>query len=142
MFLCLAYRDFGNKLPFLFLGEIASKFLKEFEEKDDYSVYHEELVDDIELWSNSNENSNIVQIKDKIQSVKETMVSNIDKVIERGEKLEILVEKTHDLDDTANEFSNSSNRLRNKFKMQWLYLIIFMIIIFFGFLLFLFVYFR
>ena len=46
-------------------------------------------------YYNDNPNSdNITRVRDQLENVKEVMVQNIEKVLERGEKIELLVDKT------------------------------------------------
>lgn len=65
------------------------------------------------------------------------MVQNIEMVLERGEKLELLVDKTEKLQSQAVKFEKSSKELKNA--MWWrrvkLYLLIFFVFAFFMWLL-------
>lgn len=70
------------------------------------------------FFSKSSEEDKIIQIKEKVQDVKDVMVTNIDKLIERGEKLNILVERTQDLSNSAQEFSSGARNVNSKMKWQ------------------------
>ena len=48
----------------------------------------------------------------KLDDVKQVMVQNIEMVLERGEKLELLVDKTDALNTTAFTFEKSSRKLK------------------------------
>ena len=48
----------------------------------------------------------------KLDDVKNVMVQNIEMVLERGEKLELLVDKTDRLNTTAFTFEKSSRKLK------------------------------
>ena len=56
-------------------------------------------------------------VKNQIEDVKGVMVENIEKVLERGEKIELLVDKTDRLNQQAFKFESSSKRLRQA--MWW-----------------------
>lgn len=60
---------------------------------------------------------NIGAVKSQIESVKDVMVQNIEKVLERGEKIELLVDKTDRLNQQAFRFESSSRNLRRA--MYW-----------------------
>ena len=48
-----------------------------------------------------------------MDDVKNVMVQNIEMVLERGEKLELLVDKTEQLQSSADTFKFTSNKLKN-----------------------------
>ena len=60
---------------------------------------------------------NIGAVKSQIDEVKDVMVQNIEKVLERGEKIELLVDKTDRLNQQAFRFESSSRSLRRA--MYW-----------------------
>ena len=49
-----------------------------------------------------------------ISSVKESMISNIDKVLERGRQLDTLIDKSDQLSVKANHFHTASKSLRRQ----------------------------
>ena len=53
-------------------------------------------------------------IKDNINSVKESMTRNINLIIERGDKIENLIDKTADLEENSNTFRKKSTELKRK----------------------------
>ncbi len=53
----------------------------------------------------------------QVSEVKEIMMQNIEKVLDRGEKLELLVDKTENLRYQADQFQKGGKALRNK--MWW-----------------------
>merc|ERR1712072_1475548 len=59
----------------------------------------------------------VSKVKGQIEDVKNVMVENIEKVLERGEKIELLVDKTDRLNQQAFRFESSSRGLRNA--MYW-----------------------
>ena len=70
---------------------------------------------------------NIEKIRNQIDSVKEIMCENIDNLLERGEKIELLVDKTDQLSHSAFKFERSSKNLKNT--MIWNQIKIYLLII-------------
>ena len=56
----------------------------------------------------------LTEISEKLNGVKGTMVQTIDNIMERGQKLELLVDKTDNLESTSFEFYRNSQKLRRK----------------------------
>ena len=64
-------------------------------------------------WFNSNPSDERVRkIREEIDAVKDVMVQNIDKVLERGERIEILVKQTDKLQTQSVGFVKRSKDLR------------------------------
>ena len=57
------------------------------------------------------------KVKGEIDEVKSVMVSNIEKVLERGERIELLVDKTENLESSAVQFKTSSTALKRSMVM-------------------------
>ena len=49
----------------------------------------------------------IARVQAQIDEVKDVMIENIDRVLERGERIELLVDKTDRLSQTAFKFKDS-----------------------------------
>jgi vesicle-associated membrane protein 7 len=56
-------------------------------------------------------------VKGQIDDVKGVMVENIEKVLARGEKIELLVDKTEQLNQSARKFQRASKSLKSA--MWW-----------------------
>ena len=52
-------------------------------------------------------------VQKRLDSVKEVMIENIDKVLDRGEKIELMVDKTEALNQSAYKFEKQSRSLKN-----------------------------
>ncbi|CAM6055075.1 unnamed protein product [Sphagnum tenellum] len=59
----------------------------------------------------------VERLRDEVQQVKDIMISNIDSIVERGERLELLVDKTEVLSNESVSFRQSSRALQRK--MWW-----------------------
>ncbi|GMN46427.1 hypothetical protein TIFTF001_015610 [Ficus carica] len=56
----------------------------------------------------------LLKVKAQVSEVKNIMLENIDKAIDRGENLTILVDKTEDLRSQAQEFKSKGTQIRRK----------------------------
>merc|ERR1719253_1075325 len=71
------------------------------------------IKDRMEYYNSPNPNvDNIGAVRNQIDEVKDIMVQNIEKVLERGEKIELLVDKTDRLSKQAFKFESTSRNLR------------------------------
>jgi len=72
----------------------------------------------------------LAQVHTKLDAVKDVMVQNIEMVLERGEKLELLVDKTDQLNATAFTFEKSSRKLKEAmfWKKVKIYLLFFFVL--------------
>lgn len=60
------------------------------------------------------ENDQINRIKSKIEDVKSVMIENLDEILLRGDKLDVIVNNTEILSTDANLFAKTTKKLRNK----------------------------
>ncbi len=60
------------------------------------------------------DHDNIISIKNKLQDVKQITADNIDKVLERGEKIEILLDSSNKLQQSSIHFKRVSKHLKRK----------------------------
>merc|ERR1719217_840588 len=61
--------------------------------------------------------SKVAMVQKQVSEVKNVMMDNIEKVLDRGEKIELLVDKTENLRTQADAFQRTGRRLRSK--MWW-----------------------
>lgn len=72
----------------------------------------------IQDYFSSNPNADrINKVRGEIDQVKSVMVDNIEKVLERGEKIELLVDKAENLNEQAFRFKKQSTNLKRS--MWW-----------------------
>ena len=64
--------------------------------------------------STNYELQHIEPIKQKLEEVKQITVDNIDRVLERGEKIDLLVDSSNRLHNSSVLFYKSSNKLKKK----------------------------
>jgi vesicle-associated membrane protein 7 len=126
-YLCMSDEKNKHRIPFAFLQEVKEQFVNKygnevpqtsiaFSMNEEFSPFIQQKMD----YYNSDEADraidNIGAVKSQIEDVKGVMVQNIEKVLERGEKIELLVDKTDRLNQQAFRFESSSRQLR---KAMW-----------------------
>ncbi|KIY95362.1 Vesicle-associated membrane protein [Monoraphidium neglectum] len=60
----------------------------------------------------------VAAVQRKVEDVKSVMVENIDKVVLRGERIQLLVEAAEELEASANQFRKQGRALRQQFWWQ------------------------
>ena len=115
-----------HRIPFAFLQEMKelfhSKYGHEMPQRAIAYSLNEEfsriIQDRMDYYNDAGANvDNLASVKNQINNVKESMVENIEKVLERGEKIELLVDKTDRLNQQAFQFVSNSKKLRTA--MWW-----------------------
>ncbi|PPR92853.1 hypothetical protein GOBAR_AA27818 [Gossypium barbadense] len=114
VFLVVADESVGRSVPFVFLERdrfsIAYNLDREFgprlKEHMRYCMNHPE------------EMSKLSKLKAQITEVKGIMMDNIEKVLDRGEKIELLVDKTENLQFQADSFQRQGRQLRRRMWLQ------------------------
>lgn len=69
------------------------------------------------IIDHAHEIGKLLKVKAQVSEVKNIMLENIDKALDRGEKLDILTEKTEDLRSQAQEYKKQGTQVRRK---MWL----------------------
>ncbi|KAL3772216.1 hypothetical protein ACHAW5_009363 [Stephanodiscus triporus] len=125
-FLCMSDEHNRHRIPFAFLQEIKdlfhSKYGVEVPQRAIAFSLNEEfskvIQDRMDYYNNAGSNiDGLSAVKNQIEDVKGVMVENIEKVLERGEKIELLVDKTDRLNQQAFQFVSNSKKLRTA--MWW-----------------------
>jgi len=122
-YLCMTDKEFARLNAFQFLSEIKARFLATYGERAKTAIafafnadFQRVLQQQMEKF-NAQKNDKIAKIQEEVSQVKDVMIKNIDKVLERGEKIDLLVDKTEVLDQHAHKFKKGSTRLRRA--MWW-----------------------
>lgn len=136
VYLCMCEDANKRRIPFAFLDDIKNKFVNAYSDRamtaiafslnDEFSRVLQKQME----YFNSPAGDAFATVNLKLDDVKNVMMQNIDIVLERGEKLEILVEKTEQLNHQAFIFQKSAKNLKSA--MIWkrirFYLLIFLVI--------------
>lgn len=142
VFLVVADETAGRQVPFLFLERVKEDFKRRYGGRAETSMAHsldkdygyEEkftvaynldrefgpiLRDHMQYcMDHPEELSKFSKIKAQVSEVKGIMMDNIEKVLDRGEKIELLVDKTEGLQFQADNFQRQGRQLRRKMWLQ------------------------
>ncbi|XP_027111297.1 vesicle-associated membrane protein 727 [Coffea arabica] len=146
VFLVVADESMGRSVPFVFLERVKDDFKKLYgasiktdgshpladdDEDDDlfqdrfsiaYNLDREfgpRLKEHMQYCMNHpDEMSKLSKLKAQITEVKGIMMDNIEKVLDRGEKIELLVDKSENLQFQADTFQRQGRQLRRKMWLQ------------------------
>ncbi|KAL8092881.1 vesicle-associated membrane protein 722 [Apium graveolens] len=123
----VAVESAGRQLPIAYLERIKEEFTKRYaggkaatavanslnkefgpqqKQQMQYCVDHPEEI------------SKLAKVKAQVSEVKGVMMENIEKVLDRGEKIELLVDKTENLRSQAQDFRTGGQQLRRKMWLQ------------------------
>ncbi|XP_038060796.1 vesicle-associated membrane protein 7-like [Patiria miniata] len=124
-YLCATSQDFSKKKSYAFLDEIIRRVTtSSLDQRVQHAGEHEldrdlsiVLSQEMDHYSHLKESaSNIDNLQSQVDEVKGIMIQNIDKVLSRGEKLDDLMQKTEDLEASAQSFQKTAKRVSNKYK--------------------------
>jgi len=108
-----------RRIPFSFLEDISQRFKATYGSQAYTAIafamnedFGRTLQKQMDFYNGPSADS-FTQVSSKLEDVKNIMVENIEKILERGEKLELLVDKTDKLQQQAFKFEKSSKRLKN-----------------------------
>ncbi|XP_019414124.1 PREDICTED: vesicle-associated membrane protein 714-like [Lupinus angustifolius] len=118
-FLCMANDTFGRRIPFSYLEDIQMRFMKNYGRvancapayamNDEFSrVLHQQM----EVFSRNHSTDTLNRVRGEVGEIHTIMMDNIEKILERGDRIELLVDKTSTMQDSAFHFRKQSKRLR------------------------------
>lgn len=124
----IARADLGRRVPFGYLVEIRRRFLAQYDtNRTDFAAlppygaaaFNGKLKDLMQEYGSTQAGRNDAMSKaqKEIDDVKGIMTENIERVLERGERIDLLVDKTDRLGGTARDFRVRSRGLRRR--MWW-----------------------
>ncbi|XP_062097553.1 vesicle-associated membrane protein 711 [Humulus lupulus] len=118
--LCMADEGAGRRIPFAFLEDIHQRFVRTYGRavhsaqaygmNDEFSRV---LSQQIEYYSSDPNADRINRLKGEMSQVRNVMIENIDKVLERGDRLELLVDKTANMQGNTFRFRKQARRFRS-----------------------------
>jgi vesicle-associated membrane protein 7 len=124
-FLVVADEAYGRQIPFAFLERLRDAFLEKFADRgrtapvDSLNNSFGPIIKrQMEYCRDHPEEiSKMVSVQRKVDEVKGIMMQNVEQVLVRGERLDVLVDRTDDLRDQAAKFQRQGTQLRKK--MWW-----------------------
>lgn len=118
-FVVMATEALGRRIPFAFLDDVASRFFGSYGATYREAVAYEfntefsqVLAQRAAFYSSDPAADTINRVRGEISQVKDVMIENIAKVLDRGEKLDLLVDKTEMLQGEAFAFRREASRAR------------------------------
>ncbi|XP_068662067.1 vesicle-associated membrane protein 727-like [Aristolochia californica] len=145
VFLVVADEATGRSVPFVFLERVKEDFMKSYgagidasdqhplpDDEDDFLLedrfsiaynldreFGPKLKEHMQYcMSHPEEMSKLSKLRAQITEVKGIMMDNIEKVLDRGERIELLVDKTENLQFQADSFQRQGRQLRRKMWLQ------------------------
>ena len=117
-YVCLADRGMGQSVPMKFLDEICGKFETSYLANSKTAValqmnteFQPTIREVVEKY-NEGADTSMDRIRSHIAEISDNMIDNIDKIMQRQEKIELLVEKTDTLNRTALQFRRQAIDVR------------------------------
>ncbi|XP_029639233.1 vesicle-associated membrane protein 711 [Octopus sinensis] len=123
LFLCVADPNMGKQGPHSFLLEIKNTFLNGRLAARASSAFSHEfdrdfgqvLQREMETFSKPGAGSGISHLQSQVNEVKGILTQNIEKVLERGDRLDDLMDKTYELEEQSIKFHKTSRSIAKKF---------------------------
>ncbi|KAJ2491723.1 hypothetical protein IWW37_002047 [Coemansia sp. RSA 2050] len=122
VYLCMADDKFGRRVPFAFLQDMMDRFVAAFtdgeiENATAYGLnsFARTIARQMDYYSRNPQVDPLRQVHGEISQVKDVMVQNIERVLERGDRIDILVDKTNNLNNAAFAFRKRSTALKRQY---------------------------
>lgn len=125
-YVCFATKAFGRTIPLEFLKAVKESFLSKFggrtDQKNKTLMFDTDFKSTLrELMANYgsriNTSDKMGAVKSELEKAKHVMEQNIDKAINRGDRLDELVDRSEHLRDHSIQFSSSARSIRRQ--MCW-----------------------
>lgn len=137
VYLCITDDEFERSRAFAFLSEVRRRFTSTYGSRGHTALpfaMNSEFSRVLEIQMNHfGENkaraTTVDAIQNDLDDLNRIMVKNIEQITNRGEKLELLIDKTEDLAESSVTFQKSSRTLARSMFMKNLKLIILLIVI-------------
>ncbi|GAB4859800.1 hypothetical protein Ancab_011280 [Ancistrocladus abbreviatus] len=124
-FMCMANETFGRRIPFSYLEDIHMRFMKNYGRVAQYAPayamndeFSRVLHQQMEFFSSNPSVDTLNRVRGEVNEIRTIMVDNIEKILERGDRIELLVDKTATMQDSAFHFRKQSKRLRRALWMK------------------------
>ena len=119
IYMVMADKNIRPSRAFAFLDDVERRFLQQYGQRAHTAVafafnadFSRILKAEMERFNEVAGDDKFTEIRTNLQDVKEQMVDNLDQVIQRGEKIDLLVDKSEDLEVHAIRFNKQSRKLK------------------------------
>ncbi|KAJ5069646.1 vesicle-associated membrane protein [Anaeramoeba ignava] len=121
IYICAADEMFGKRIPFAFLAvirnEFERKYLTQAENNERIEEFDLILEREVNYFSNEKDYDNILKTKKELDELKSIMDENLEKIVQRGGKLDTLIDKTDKINKKSYIFKKQATTLKRK--MWW-----------------------
>ncbi|KAJ8426615.1 hypothetical protein Cgig2_011834 [Carnegiea gigantea] len=123
----VAVESVGRQIPMAFLERVKDDFNKRYgggkaataAAKSLNREFGPKLKEHMQYCvDHPDEMNKLAKVQAQISEVKGVMMENIEKVLDRGEKIELLVDKTENLRSQAQDFRQQGTKMRRKMWLQ------------------------
>ncbi|XP_012943229.1 vesicle-associated membrane protein 7 [Aplysia californica] len=117
VYLCITDDEFERSKAFMYLNEIKRRFQSQYGVRAQTALPYAMNSDFSRTMSSQmrsvseDKPDQVTKVQDQVEELKGIMVRNIDQLAERGERLELLVDKTEDLSANSVTFKKTSRNL-------------------------------
>ncbi|OCF36883.1 vesicle-associated membrane protein 7 [Kwoniella heveanensis CBS 569] len=123
IYLVMADDSVGRRMPFAFLAEVERRFTASYSSDEIVSAsghslgdFEPELAKLMHQYTTAPPADPLRQAQSDLNNVKDVMVQNIESILQRGERLDLLVDKTDTLAGQAYAFRRGARNVR---RQQW-----------------------
>ncbi|KAJ9476881.1 putative Protein transport protein SEC22 (putative) [Pseudozyma hubeiensis] len=126
VYMAVADSDTGRRIPFTFLAHVQKKFLSSYEipppssddsSDVDYSALTSTLVALVKQFNSDPQAVDpIAQAKNELAGAKDIMTQNVEQILSRGERIELLMDRT---DNAANQSMAFRRRAVGLRRQMW-----------------------
>eukprot|EP00933_Yihiella_yeosuensis_P028493 TRINITY_DN2231_c0_g1_i9.p1 TRINITY_DN2231_c0_g1~~TRINITY_DN2231_c0_g1_i9.p1 ORF type:complete len:233 (-),score=39.86 TRINITY_DN2231_c0_g1_i9:120-818(-) len=121
-FVCMAERAMGRRIPFGYLGAVKEQFKQQYSNDQvecaiAYGMqgeFREHLKMLMETY-NSPDADRVASLMSKVQHVNDVLMESIDAILERQEKIDLLVNRSQQLVDSSSTFRRNAEGLRRSY---------------------------
>ncbi|GAB9469678.1 hypothetical protein Gpo141_00006949 [Globisporangium polare] len=119
IYLCMTDNDLKRRVPFMFLEDMKTQFKSSYGDRGQTAIafamnaeFQHVIRRQMEYYNANPDADSLTRVEKQIHDVKEIMVENIEKVLERGEIFDLMVDRTDKLHRSSVKFKGSATTLR------------------------------
>ncbi|XP_042870453.1 vesicle-associated membrane protein 7-like [Penaeus japonicus] len=135
VYLCITDDEFERQRAFLFLEDIKQRFQATYGSRVHTALpyamnseFAQVLATQMKHYTESRDIDNISRLQGEVSDVKDILVKNIESLASRGERLELLINKTENLNTSAVTFKTTSRTLARSLWWKNVRIILFIIL--------------
>ncbi|XP_022091533.1 vesicle-associated membrane protein 7-like isoform X2 [Acanthaster planci] len=136
VYLCITDDEFERSRAFMFLGDIKRKFQMTYGSRAHTALpyamnseFSPVLANQMRYYSEETPIDRLGSVQADMEDLNRIMVRNIESLSNRGERLELLIDKTEDLETTSLTFRKSSKTLARSMCIKNVKLIVILVVI-------------